>query len=88
MTDPVNEREALQELVASEGWKFVVAKLRLEYQGAGYFQRMQTALEKGSKEARVLNETAKAVLAFITYPQMRINDLVQLERQNALASSR
>lgn len=78
-TDVVNRREALEELIKSDGWKYFLAHVGHEWQGLGYMQRMRTALTKDfgadSIEPKVVDRTAQEVIKLLQWPSDQVRDL-------------
>lgn len=75
--DIIKEREALQELVQTAGWRMFVAKATREYQGAGYHQKMGTALTDNNDnlKARVVHQTALEMMRLMQWPSDRLREL-------------
>jgi hypothetical protein len=69
-------REALQELLQSEGWKVFLLHVAREYQGAGYHARMGTALKNADNlEARVVHQTALELARVCQWPEDHVRAL-------------
>ena len=75
--DIVKEREALQELVGTVGWRMFIAKATRDYQGESYHAQMGRAFESGTDnlEARVVHRTAIEVLRLLAWPTNRLREL-------------
>lgn len=74
------EREDLEELVATRGWRRFVTHALAEYRGEGYFARMGSA--KSPEDMRVVHETAVALFAQLSWVEGRIAELLEKERQS------
>ena len=69
-------REALQELLQSEGWKLFVLHVAREYQGDGYRARMGSALKNADNlEARVVHQTTMELAKIFQWPQDQVQAL-------------
>lgn len=75
--DVVRTREALQELVQTEGWKLFVMHTARSYQGEGYRGRMATALNKSgdNTDARVVHQTSLEILRLLQWPEEQLRQL-------------
>ena len=70
------EREALQELIGTDGWRAFCAHALREWQGVGYVARMGTALAKDDAIApRVVHRTAEEVQRLLQWPTDRVLEL-------------
>lgn len=70
------EREALEELVRSEGWGIFIRRVQDEWSGSGYYARMGIALSDLDPIApKVIHRTSKEVLAMIDWPRARVQFL-------------
>lgn len=70
------EREALEELVRSQGWGIFIKRVIAEWSGDGYYARMGTAL--GTDDPilpKVIHRTSREVLAMIEWPRQRVQHL-------------
>lgn len=77
-SDITEEREALEDLLQSKGWRVFESYLAREYQGIGYFQKMNTILEgKTPEEAILLHRTSKELVKAITWPKRRVAELAE-----------
>lgn len=72
------EREALEDMLQSKGWRAFEAYLAREYQGVGYFQKMNTILEgKEPEQAILLHRTSKEIVKAMTWPKRRVQELTE-----------
>jgi hypothetical protein len=73
----VRQREALEELVGTEGWRIFVAHVRREWEGPGYRSRMAAALglAGGTIEPTVIHRTSTELLRVIQWPTDQIAEL-------------
>lgn len=72
----IEEREALNALLQSDGWKYFKAKVLTEMQGEGYWQRMGTAVQDPTGvAAKVQHLTSIEVLNMLNYPANRVLEL-------------
>lgn len=70
------EREALEELVRSEGWGIFIRRVKAEWSGDGYYARMGAALGVDDPILpKVIHRTSKEVLAMIEWPRSRVQNL-------------
>lgn len=77
MTDElVHEREALEELIQSDGWRYFKNRTMEETSGKGYVARMQTALTSSDiVAAQVVHRTMLEVQRMLQWVPNRINEL-------------
>jgi hypothetical protein len=77
VSEVVRTREALEELVKSEGWRIFVTYTASQFQGRGYVTRMKGAL--GSTEpglnAKVVDKTADEIVRLLQWPHDQVNEL-------------
>lgn len=77
--DIAHTREALEELVQSDGWKIFVARLRQEYEGPGYVVRMGQAISNAKKgdsaEPEVVHRVAQEMRRLSEWPNRKIEEL-------------
>ncbi len=74
------EREALDVLVHSDGWRVFCDKVRLEWLGEGYYQRMAAALSSTDPlAAKVVHQTSREMLHMLTWPEARVAELTAHE---------
>lgn len=72
----VREREALEELIQTPGWRIFLAHAAQEWEGRGYRQRIKTALASMDPlSARVVDRTADEIFRLLKWPEAQINDL-------------
>jgi hypothetical protein len=77
VVEVVREREALEELIRSDGWRTFTARTLREHQGRGYVSRMQTALagpDPGTA-AKVVDRAASDILRVLQWPTDRVSEL-------------
>ncbi len=70
------EREALEELVQTEGWRFFERHLREKWTGPGFLARLGSAFDPDPQAAKVLYLTAGEVLHEMQWPEYRLRELV------------
>ena len=77
VSEVVKTREALEELVKSEGWRIFVSHAAGQFQGRGYVTRMKSAL--GSTEpglnAKVVDKAADEIVRLLQWPHDQVNEL-------------
>lgn len=72
----VREREDLEELLKTPGWKRFAAHCTEEYKGNGYFTRMGHALKSNDPVAGpALHKTSLAVEELVNWVSWRVNEL-------------
>lgn len=73
----VREREALEELLKTDGWRTFVSHATKEFRGIGFVHRMKTALKTADPgfEARVVDRVADEVLRLLAWPESQVNEL-------------
>lgn len=71
----VHERESLEDLYSSEGWRYFVRRCNQETKGAGYAARMATALNGDITDARVVHRTMIEVDRMLAWVPARIEEL-------------
>jgi len=72
----VREREALEEMIRTDGWRYFLAHVSREFEGFGYRARMKIAL--GSTDpiaARLADRTADEVIRLVQWPTNQVNEL-------------
>ncbi len=75
--DTAKEREALEDLIRSEGWTVFVRHVAKEWKGGGYYARMNTVLKSASPaEAMVVHRCSEEVITIVTWPDRRIAELI------------
>ncbi|MCR4339552.1 MAG: hypothetical protein NUW01_06660 [Gemmatimonadaceae bacterium] len=78
--DPVAEREALETLIASDGWHVYTRRVLAEWKGEGYFARMTMALGADDPvAAKVVHRTAQEIQKSMQWVTDRIAFLRQEE---------
>jgi hypothetical protein len=74
------EREALEELVASAGWKYFATRCLEETQGLGYRARMSAALMSGDpNDAKVVHRSMLEIERMLKWVLDRIEMLREAE---------
>lgn len=72
----VAKREALEELVRTEGWQYFVAHTLNEWKGEGYVARMGTALAADDRiHPQVVHRTAMEMVRLLEWPNEQIREL-------------
>lgn len=70
------EREALEELIQTEGWKLFVAHLMHEWKGAGFVERLGMAFTSSDPlDAKVLYKASLEGSRMINWPEARLRQL-------------
>ena len=78
MDDREHERESLEGLVESDGWRIFWEHARNEWRGPGYIARMEAALSFGTgdlNKAKTVHETAKDIERLLLWPAQRVKEL-------------
>lgn len=74
--DVTRRREALEELIRSEGWQVFVAYARREWEGVGYKQRMGVALSGPDPEAaKVTHRASLEIMRLLQWPKDQVDTL-------------
>jgi hypothetical protein len=74
--DIVKEREALAELIRTEGWRMFLVRALREWEGAGYVSRMDAALNSSDPTAaKVVHKTALELKRMLQWPEDRLREL-------------
>lgn len=74
--DLAEEREALEDLLQSKGWRILESHIAEEWQGIGYYSRMNSVLESTApEEARVIHRCSKEIVKAFTWPKRRVIEL-------------
>ena len=72
----VSEREALEELIGTEGWRVFLRFARQEWKGEGYVARMGRALGTGDvSDARAVHMTNQEIDRLVNWPAYRVREL-------------
>lgn len=72
------EREALEDLLQSKGWRVFENYVATEWQGIGYFHRMNTVLEGAvPQEAQVIHRCSKEIVKTVLWPKRRLAELTE-----------
>lgn len=67
------EREALEDLLKSEGWAVFAHRVEAEWTAAGYFARMSTALASDDPLApKLIHRTALEMMRMLQWPGDRL----------------
>lgn len=75
-SDVAQKREALEELLRSDGWAFFCTYVRKEWQGIGYQHRMGTALNTSDPvDAKATHRTALEMVRLLEWPASQVRDL-------------
>jgi hypothetical protein len=70
------EREALEGLVRSDGWKLFCAHIEMEWSGLGYFARMGTALASADTvNPKAVHQAALEIRRTLEWPAYQIREL-------------
>lgn len=78
--ESIREREALEELLQSQGWAYVCAYLAKEWQGDGYQSRIAAALGRDDiAEAKIVHRTAMHMRSLPGIIENRVRDLKGME---------
>lgn len=78
--DDTKRREALEELIGTEGWRIYTAHCAREWAGQGYVTRMRTALGSGDiVDSRVVDRTALEIVRLLQWPQDQVGSLKGVE---------
>jgi hypothetical protein len=76
--DLIREREALEEMLRSEGWAVFVARVTDEWAGQGYFSRMGAALASDDSVApKVVHRTSIEMQRMLQWPKDRLQHLAK-----------
>ena len=71
-----HEREVLEAMIRSEGWKLYVQRVANEWKGDGYFARQGQALASGDPVAPiVVHRTALEIERVLQWPFERVRRL-------------
>lgn len=73
--DATKRREALEELMQSEGWQVFRGHVLAEWQGKGYVNRMGLALAKDPTAPQVVHGTALEIVRLLEWPGTQVRDL-------------
>ena len=72
----VREREALEELLKTEGWQVFLRHCTDEWKGDGFFQQIGISLRSNNAvDPAVVHRTALAVERLLQWPVNRLNEL-------------
>ncbi len=74
--DLAAEREALEDLIRSDGWGIFRQRCEVEWKGGGYFARMSAVLASPNpQEALVVHRCAIEVDKAVSWPERRVTEL-------------
>ncbi len=74
--DSTRIREALEEMVRTEGWRIFQAHAIREWKGEGFHSRIGTALKSPDPlAAKVVHETSLSIFRLLQWPADQIVDL-------------
>lgn len=74
--DLLKEREALEQLLASDGWRVFVRHISREWYGEGYYARMAAVLGGDSLvDAKAIHLTSLQMKAALDWPKQRVIEL-------------
>lgn len=71
----VAEREALEEMVGTEGWQVFLRYVSHEWRGAGFHSRLTTAFSRNDADAKVLHRASLEIIRLFEWPKNRIAEL-------------
>lgn len=72
----IHEREALEEMLRSDGWTIFAKRVMNEWAGQGYFTRMGGAVVSDDPIApKVIHRTAIEMQNMLTWPKNRVQHL-------------
>lgn len=77
------EREALEELLKSDGWIIFAKRVFVEWSGIGYHARMGEALKKPdpAMEAKAVHYTSDQMARMLQWPTDRLNKLEEMSKK-------
>lgn len=76
LTASDKEREDIEEMLQTDGWRWFVNYVMDRYQGGGYFNAMGQALKSDNQmKPMIFHETALEVMRVINAPAARLNQL-------------
>lgn len=75
VADVVQKREALEDLLTSEGWQYLLSHVAHEWEGSGYKARMRQALSNDITDAKVVDRTAQEIFRLLQWPSDQVRDL-------------
>lgn len=73
--DVVRTREALEEMVATDGWRIFHTYVTREWEGVGYKARMRAALAKDDIEPKVIDRVSDELLRLLQWPTDTLAEL-------------
>jgi hypothetical protein len=74
--DVTKKREALEELLQSDGWQYLRVHVLLEWRGTGYAARIGTALQtKDLVDVQVVHKTALEMVRLLEWPVNQVREL-------------
>lgn len=70
------EREALEDMLQSKGWRVFESYVAKEWQGIGYYVRMNGVLTSAKpEEAILIHKCSKEIVATVKWPERRVKEL-------------
>lgn len=79
--DIAHEREVLEDLLRSEGWRVFVRHVANEWKGTGYYTRMNTVLKSPKPEEAILvHQCSEAIITAVMWPDRRIAELTEAKK--------
>lgn len=74
--DLAAEREALEDLIRSEGWRIFRRRTDDEWKRAGYYARMSAVFNSNMPaEAMVIHRCAEEIDKAVSWPERRVTEL-------------
>ncbi len=72
------EREALEDMLQSKGWRVFESYVAKEWQGIGYYHRMNGVLSgKTPEDAILIHKCSKEIVTTVTWPKRRLAELTE-----------
>lgn len=72
------EREALEDLLQSKGWRVFESYVAKEWQGIGYYHRMSGVLNSlKPEEAILIHKCSVEIVKTVTWPKRRVAELME-----------
>ncbi len=70
------EREALEDLIRSEGWRIFRRRTDEEWKRSGYYARMNQVFRSDTPaEAMVIHRCSEEIEKAVTWPERRVTEL-------------
>lgn len=77
-SDIAEEREALEDMLQSKGWRVFESYVAKEWQGIGYYSRMNGVLSgKTPEEAILIHKCSKEIISTVMWPKRRVVELTE-----------